>query len=165
MCGEFYWQNRWRGCKGISSLFPVRCSPESSQISPFHTGPGFWSLHWPWPFPPVVLPQSWWCTLSFKIILICNFCFPVKGHKALDTFMVPKIVGPQRRTRKLFKLQIYLCSPQMTTFLFENSLLSCPRECRGRFLSIWEHLNQGRSQERRNQHEGALLPILQIHWR
>lgn len=65
-----------------------------------------------------------WCPLPSEIILVCNFLFPLKGKKALNTFMGPKTVGPQRRTVKLFEVQIYLCSPQTTTFLFENLLLS-----------------------------------------
>lgn len=110
----------------VQQSFPVRCSPEDSQVSPLHTvgvsghctGPVFlhsclWVVH------------AHGCPLPFEIIGVFNFLFPVKGNRAFRTFVGPKTMGPQRRTGKHFEIQIYFCSPQMTTFLFENVWLSC----------------------------------------
>lgn len=101
--------------------FPVRCSPEYSQISPSHTvggsghctGPVFLS-------PCLRVVHTHGCPLPFEIIMVFTFLFLVKGNRAFKTFMGPETVGPQRRTGKHFKVHSYFHSPQMITFLFEN---------------------------------------------
>lgn len=130
----------------VQQSFPVRCSPEDSQVSPLHTvgvsghctGPVFlhsclWVVH------------AHGCPLPFEIIGVFNFLFPVKGNRAFRTFVGPKTMGPQRRTGKHFEIQIYFCSPQMTTFLFENVWLSCSLRTQWvAALSMWQqHPNQG----------------------
>ena len=103
---------------------PGRCS-EYSQISPLHTvgisghGTG-----------PVLLCSCLWvvhahgCPLPFEIITVCNFLFPLKETEPLRHLWALKL-GPQWRSGKHFEVQIYFCSPQMTTFLFENVWLLC----------------------------------------
>ena len=64
------------------------------------------------------LPWSWRCPLvpiTLEIVVVHDFLFPVKGNKAFNICMDPKL-GPRGRSVKLFDVKIYLCGPQVTSF-------------------------------------------------
>lgn len=130
----------------VHQSFPVRCSPEYSQVCPLHTvgvsgrctGPVLLRFC-------LRVVHTHGCPWPFEIIVVFNFLFPVKRNRAFKTFIGPKTVGPQRRTGKHFEIQIYFCIPQVTTFLFENMwLLYCLRMQWVAAVSTWQHPNQGR---------------------
>lgn len=161
-----------RESKGISSGVCSTVLPRYSQISLLHMLLGFWSPHGYWLFPPVFLLQSWWGPLV-PVTFWNNFGsqFPfssVNRNKAFNILMGPKTVGPQRRTVKLFEVKIYLCGPQMTTFLFENVLLSCFLRMQGGGHPSAYGNTQTRGgywKKGRNQSGSFLLSILQISFK